>query len=131
MAWLMTGSAKIRAKTNASSPAMAPASTPRRMSFFSMTDVPGRSVAGEAEEVTRVVHELVDHHGLAEHRRGALIDTDEVVHRQRDHGRADQPQHGPRDRQGNRAGDSAGCGHTAHVEPPPGSCVPSSSGAAR
>jgi hypothetical protein len=52
-------------------------------------------VAGEAEEVTRVVDELVDHHALAEHRHGALIDTDDVINGQGDQRRADQSQHGP------------------------------------
>jgi hypothetical protein len=40
-----------------------------------------RSVAGEAEEVPRVVYPLVDHHRLAEDRRHALVDADEVVDR--------------------------------------------------
>src|SRR6266700_4344263 len=111
MAWLITGSAKIRAKTNASSPAMAPASTPRRMSFFSMTDVPGRSVAGETEEVTRVVHELVDDHGLAEHRRRTLVDADEVVHRDREQRGAEQPQQSLGDRQCDRLSGGARGGY--------------------
>src|SRR5437868_4834134 len=73
MAALMTGSAKMRANRNASSPAKAPARMPRPMSFLST------SVAGEAEEVPRVVDELVDGHVVAEHRGHALVDADEVV----------------------------------------------------
>src|SRR6266566_274658 len=129
----MTGSAKIRAKANASRPAIAPARMPRRMSFLSMpaTD-PVRSVAGEAEEVPRVVHELVDGHGLAEHRRRALVDADEVVHRDREERGAEQPEQTLGERQGNRLGSSARGGKNGHlVNLLRGSCVPSSSGAAR
>src|SRR6266568_7147486 len=104
----MTGSAKIRAKANASSPAIAPARTPRTMSFRSMLEgTPVRSVAGEADEVPRVVHELVDGHGLAEYRRRALVDADEVVHRDREQRGAEQPQQSPGDRQGDRPGGAA------------------------
>src|SRR5215469_15835740 len=128
----MTSSAKIRAKANASRPAIAPARMPRTMSFFSMpTADPVRSVAGEAEEVPRVVHELVDDHGLAEHRRRTLIDPDEVVHRDREERGAEQPQHALGDRQGDRLGRGARGGDYGHQILLRGSCVPSSSGAAR
>src|SRR6266487_353774 len=102
MALLICGSAKIRENANASRPATAPASTPRRMSFFSMPGVPPRCplspglvaglVAGEAEEMTGVVHELVDHEVAAEHRGGALVDADEVIDGQRDERGPGQPQ---------------------------------------
>src|SRR6266404_3014812 len=94
MALLIRGSAKIRANAKASRPATAPASTPRRMSFFSMPGCPPRpgSVAGEAEEMTGVVHELVDLHVAAEHRDSALVDADEVIQGQRDDRGAGQPQ---------------------------------------
>src|ERR1700752_1132222 len=83
MALLMTGSAKMRAKTNPSTPAIAPDSAPRRMTRISMCSyLPPSLVAGEAEEVPRVVHPLVDHHRLAEQRGHALVDADEVVHGQ-------------------------------------------------
>ena len=41
-------------------------------------------MAGEAEEVASVMHELVNVRVVAEHRQGALIDADEVIeeHRQ-------------------------------------------------
>src|SRR6266576_2202094 len=118
----MTGSAKILAKANASRPAIAPARTPRRISFFSMpaTD-PARSVAGEAEEVPRVVHELVDDHGLAEQRRRALVYADEVVHRDREKRGAEQPEQAFGNRQGDRFGGSARGGKNGHLRnPPPG-----------
>src|SRR5262245_25561735 len=90
----MNGSAKIRAKTNAIRPPRAPASTPKPTSFFSMTATPyprRASVAGEAEEVPRVVHELVNHHVVAEHGRRALVQADEVVRHQSEEQRAEQP----------------------------------------
>src|SRR5690348_5747925 len=123
----MTGSAKIRAKANASSPAIAPARRPRTMSFFSMPRKgPVRSVTGEAEEVPCVVHELVDDHGLAEHRRRALVDADEVVHRDREERGAEQPEQPLGNRQGNRFGGSARSGKNGHLRNLlRGSCVPS------
>src|SRR6266568_661042 len=105
MAALMTGSAKIRANTNVSSPPTAPASTPRRMSFFSMPGLPaGGLVAGEAEEVPGVVDELVDVHVVAGHRQRALVHSDEVVDRQRQEEGGGQPQRRPRQRQHDRSG---------------------------
>src|SRR5215468_998664 len=87
MAWLMTGSAKMRAKMNPSTPAANPASAPRRMTRISMWSSCCRSVAGEAEEVPRVVHELVDHHVVAEQRGHALVHADQVVEGQgQEHG---------------------------------------------
>src|SRR5437868_11298190 len=123
----MTGSAKIRAKAYASSPAIAPARIPRRMSFFSMPrETQVRSVAGEAEEVPRVVHELVDDHGFAEHRRRALVHADEVVHRDREERGAEQPEEPLGNRQGDRFGGSAGGGKNGHLSNLlRGSCVPS------
>src|SRR5437764_10305837 len=123
----MTGSAKIRAKANASSPAIAPARMPRRMSFFSMpaTDPQVRLVAGEAEEVARVVHELVDDHGLAEHREGALVDADEVVHEDREQRGAEQPQQPLGDRQRDRLSGGTWGGDYGHQSLLRGSCVPS------
>src|ERR1700750_2345030 len=122
----MTGSAKIRAKAKARRPAIAPARTPRRMSFFSMRGDPGRSVAGEAEEVPRVVHELVDDHGLAEHRRRALVHADEVVHRDREERGAEQPEQALGNRQGDGFGGSPRGGKNGHLRILlRGSCVPS------
>src|SRR5689334_4887827 len=89
MARWIWGSAKIRANTNANTPPMAPARMPRQMICFSMP-----SVTGEAEEVPAVVHELVDVGVVAEHRPGALVDADEVVHRDGEQGGAYQPEHG-------------------------------------
>src|SRR6516162_463132 len=87
MALLMTGSAKMRAKMNPSTPATNPDSAPRRMTRISTNGPGGRLVAGEAEEVPRVVHELVDHHVVAEQRGHALVHADEVVDGQRqEHG---------------------------------------------
>src|SRR2546430_578824 len=122
----MTGSAKIRAKANASRPAIAPARMPRTMSFFSMPQkVPVRSVTGEAEEVPRVVHELVDDHGLAEHRRRALVDADEVVDRDREERGAEQPEQPLGNRQGDRFGGGARGGKNGHFRNLlRGSCVP-------
>src|SRR5215470_8571943 len=122
----MTGSAKIRANANASSPAIAPARTPRMMSFLSMRGDPGRSVAGEAEEVPRVVQELVDDRGLAEHRQGALVDADEVVHRDREQRGTEQPEQPLGDRQGDGLGRGARGGKNGHLyNLLRGSCVPS------
>jgi hypothetical protein len=42
-----------------------------------------RSVAGECEQMARIVGELVHVHVAAEHRHRALIDTDEIDHQQR------------------------------------------------
>ena len=71
-------------------PAKKPDRAPRRMTRIS-TWVPGGSVAGEAEEVPRVMHPLVDHHGLAEHRGHALVDADEVMDRDsEEHGDAEE-----------------------------------------
>src|SRR5205823_7089490 len=114
-AWIC-GSAKIRANTNASRPASAPTSRPRPISFRSI------SVTGETDEVASVVHELVDVHVAAEHRRRTLVDADEVVQRQRAERGAGQPQHGLGHRQDNRGrlrrGDG---GHQGLLR---GSCVP-------
>src|SRR5215469_15011637 len=94
MAWLMTGSANRRAKMNPSTPAANPDSAPRRMTRISISGPGGRLVAGEAEEVPRVVHELVDHHVVAEQRGHALVHADEVVDRQRqEHGNAQDQGH--------------------------------------
>src|ERR1700712_4196037 len=85
MARSMTGSTKIRATANASTPARAPARRPRPMICFSIVWATRRaSVAGEAEEVAGVVHEFVDVHVVAEYRRGALVDSDEVQHDERE-----------------------------------------------
>src|SRR6516225_2572613 len=100
MAWLMTGSAKMRAKMKPSTPATSPDSAPRRMTRISMCGCPGRSVAGEAEEVPRVVHELVDHHVVAEQRGHALVHPDEVVDGQRQEHGDGQNQGDPAFRQG-------------------------------
>src|ERR1700745_732694 len=95
MAWSMTGSAKMRAKMNPSTPAANPDSAPRRMRRISISGPRYRSVAGEAEEVPRVVHELVDHHVVAEQRGHALIHADEVVDGQRQEHRDGQDQGHP------------------------------------
>src|SRR5690242_5062236 len=125
----MTGSAKILAKTKPRMPATTPDSAPRRIMRISMgTRLPRRSVAGEAEEVPRVVHPLVDHHALAEQRGHALVDADEVVDRQGDeHGDAEDQQHPlPGKRLGRHAGLglAAGYGNAGHREASLGSCVP-------
>src|SRR5258706_15909244 len=101
MAALMTGSAKIRANTNASSPPIAPASTPRRMSFFSMPGCPAAAglVAGEAQEMPGVVGGLVDVHVVAEKRDRAPVNAYEGVHRQRQERRGGQPKPCSRQRQ--------------------------------
>src|SRR5215471_4147946 len=98
----MTGSAKIRANTNATSPPATPASTPRTISFHSTPGHPPGSVAGEAEEVPSVVHELVDVHVVPAQRHRALVNADEVVHRQGDERGDRQPQRRLRNRQHDR-----------------------------
>src|SRR3954471_10693153 len=121
MASWMRGSAKIRANTNATSPARMPARAPRAMIRFSMWIVPFASVAGEAEEMAAVVDELV-HVGVgAEDRHRALVDADEVVEQQGQRGGADQPHQRPGQRNDDGRGDGRGSrrGH-AHEEPPSG-----------
>src|SRR5882757_6315718 len=97
---------------------------PRSMSFFSMSSCPyvegSGSVAGESEEVTCVVDELVDVHVLAEHRDGALVDTDEVVRGEREKCAADEPEHGFRHRQDGRRGGRTGSVNAAQGEPSSG-----------
>src|ERR1700761_4039081 len=116
----MTGSAKTRAKTKPRTPATAPDSAPRRMMRISMGQRSPRLVAGEAEEVPRVVDPLVDHHGLAEQRGHALVDPDEVVDRGgQEHGDAKDQQHAlPGYRLGRDAapGPAAGYGNARHRE---------------
>src|SRR3954452_764174 len=123
MARWISGSAKIRAKTNASRPPIAPASAPNAMNERGCgTALPCPSVAGEAEEVPRVVHELVDGGVDAEDGHHALVDADEVVRENLQHSRADQPERraGERDDDG-RPGGGGGAGHAAHgVDLPPG-----------
>src|SRR3954471_4548923 len=123
MACWICGSAKTRANTNASSPPMATASRPRQMIRFSMG-----SVAGEAEEVASVVHELVDVRVAAEHRDRALVDADEVVQRDREQGGAGQPEHRLGAGNDQRGGCGGGVRHRAH-EASLGSCVPRADGA--
>src|SRR5262249_33602021 len=70
--------------------------------------------------------ELVDDHGLAEHRRRALIDADEVVHRDREERGAEQPEQALGDRQGDRLSGNVRRGKNGHLSYLlPGSCVPS------
>src|SRR5262249_6170690 len=123
---LMTGSATIRANTTASSPPAAPASTPRRRSFFSMPGCPAAAglVAGEAEEMPGVMDELVDVHVVAENRDRALVNADEVIHRQRQQRRGGQPQRSSRQRQDNRPGRGASSRHAVHDAPPWGIARP-------
>src|SRR4051812_12204683 len=119
----MTGSAKIRANTNATRPATAPASTPRPISCFSIfgCPLPGGSVAGEAEEVPAVVEELVDHHALAEHRGRALVDADEVVDQEGQDRGPDQQGYGADLGGHDRRGEGAcGDGNIAHGDAPSG-----------
>src|ERR1700743_990618 len=88
----MTGSAKTRAKAKPRTPATTPDSAPRKMMRISMGA--RRSVAGEAEGGARVVHPLVNHHGLPEQRGHALADADEVVDGHgREHRDAEDQQH--------------------------------------
>src|SRR6266487_1199331 len=110
------GSPKIHAKTRARAPAASPASIPRTSSvLISMWRRTPRSVAGEAEQVTAVVHELV-HVVPTDQGRRALFGADEVDHKQAENG----GEHGPRkdlpqrdaDRNGPGPGDGHGClGH--------------------
>src|SRR5882724_30061 len=100
MARWITGSARTRAKMKAARPPAPPASRPRarsRPSTFWGGAIfwwGAMSVAGEAEEVSGVMHEFV-HVGVGpEHRGGALVDPDEVVGQHRQHCRAEQPQEG-------------------------------------
>src|ERR1044071_7562406 len=71
------GSPKTRPNNHMSTPAARPASMPRisspRTSFWESTAL----VAGEAEQVPGVVHELVERHAR-EDRRRALFGADEV-----------------------------------------------------
>src|SRR5690242_430276 len=110
-AWI-AGSARIRANTNATKPASAPASMPRATSCRSMSRA--GSVAGEAEEVPRVVDELVDLRA-AERRHRALVDADEVVQREGEGRGAGEPPDGPGQRQDDRRGGGAGRGKGGHV----------------
>ena len=64
MAWLTAGSPATSLKPVASSPPQRPASSPQTRRVRIMALPPG-SVAGEAEQVTAVVHELV--HVVARH----------------------------------------------------------------
>src|SRR3954453_14704241 len=77
------GSPTAYANANASRPAARPASMPRTSRARTMTSP---LVAGEAEEVATVVHELVDE-GAGEDRRGALLGADEVQQHDREHAR--------------------------------------------
>src|SRR5215207_2238533 len=91
----ITGSTNARAKTNAATLAIAPASRPRAIIRFSIVRVLRcGSVAGEAEQVPGVVGELVHRGVAAEHRRRSLIQADEVEHEQGEESRRRQPHHG-------------------------------------
>jgi hypothetical protein len=103
------------------------------MSFFSMSGYPvlsvsvsssPRSVAGKSEKVASVVNEFVNVGVVAEHREGALVDSDEVVHRKSEEGRAHQPEEGSGQRDDDRSRRGGGCGHAAHECLLEGSCVP-------
>ena len=72
------------------------------------------SVAGEAEEMARVVHEFVHVSVAAEDGGGALVDADEVVDQQRQEHGARQPEHGLGRRQYHGDRDGRGCGDAAH-----------------
>src|ERR1700736_6196668 len=85
----------MRAKTNANTPASAPANKPRAMIRFSIVRCrPLRSVAGEAEQMAGVVDEFVHVGVAAEQGRGALVDSDEVEDDQSEEHRARQPERG-------------------------------------
>ncbi len=75
----ITGSTKIRAKTNASTPAEGAGhkAAPDDL-LFHRVGYSRASVAGEAEEVPSVVHELVHVGVVTEDRRRALVHPDEV-----------------------------------------------------
>src|SRR5689334_12381524 len=77
MARSIWGSPTIRPKPKAASAARMPTSIPRMRNVRIISVVLRRSVAGEAEEVATVVHELVDVVAVDD-RRGALFGTDEV-----------------------------------------------------
>src|ERR1700745_3374940 len=83
---LMYGSAKILAKMNPRIPATRPDSAPRAITRISIGGRRCRLVAGEPEEVPRVMHPFVDHHGPAAKREHALVHADEVVNGQREEG---------------------------------------------
>src|SRR5258707_14834035 len=127
MACWIRGSARIRAKTNASTPPTAPAMTPRRMSRFSMSSTGRSSVAREAEEMAAVVHELVHVGVAAEDRHGALVDADKVVDQQGQQRGAAEPEQRPGEGQDQwrRLRGRLGAGDGAHRWPPSGIVRPS------
>src|SRR5882762_7759575 len=97
MALPITGSRKIRAKANASTPASAPDSRPRAIMRFSICF--SRSVAGEAEEMASVVDEFVDVGVAAEYGGRALIAANEIQQKQCQENRTGQPESGAHPRQ--------------------------------
>src|SRR2546430_2781878 len=109
MAVLTAGSPAIQATPNSATPAASPAAMPRISSVL----VTAASVAGEAEQVPAVVHELV--HVRAGHdRQGALVHADEV-----DEGQQGEPEERPRpqlaqrDGRGERGSAGSGKGNLA------------------
>src|SRR6187549_1611810 len=90
MAWATDDSPISRATRKATTPAAMPTSMPRTSSCLAMVRSPPRSVAGETEKVTAVVHELV-HVGSTEHGGRTLFGADEVDHQRADHEREDRP----------------------------------------
>ena len=96
----MTGSAHRRAKANASTRAECAGQEAAR--DYTLLHVSG-SVAGEAEEMPCVVHELVHMGVAAEERHRTLVDADEVQRQQRQESGCRQPQGGACRRQVDRA----------------------------
>src|SRR5215467_5119490 len=119
MALSTCGSPNSLAKPNASSPAITPTIMPRIRRLLTMGEA--RLVAGEAEQVPSVVHELMHVHA-GDDGGGALLDPDEIE-RQHEQGAEDQPRgdlaHGDRDWPCNRLQ----CG-IHHGDISLGSCVP-------
>src|SRR4051794_17488634 len=123
MAAWTCGSPKAYAKAKASTPAARPASMPRTSRARTMP----ASVAGEAEQVAAVVHELVDE-GAGEQRRRALLGADEVHEHDEDHpGEQDVGQQlgGRCDRRGRGGGGAALQCDVGHSGTSSGSRVPS------
>src|SRR4051794_11494894 len=113
MAFWIWGSPKMEANANASSPATAPSSIPRTSRERTMVACP--LVAGEAEEVPGVVHELVDG-SAGEQRRGAFFGADEVDQHEHDHAGEDRVRHElARRDDGGRCCGSGVDGHVRHL----------------
>src|SRR5262249_30992271 len=110
------GSPKTLPKVKASSAAKTPTSIPRMRNERIMLSSP-RSVAGEAEQVATVVHELVDE-VARDDRGGAFLGADEVVEQQEHQPTEDGVGKPLTHRDGDRLGFDlryCDCGHGAHA----------------